>query len=196
MTVSTNIFNNTIMRVGGQDYVAVYAVITQLSMTSMAVYDGVGRAVQPILAAATGAKLPERIRQVFRRGVILELVGTMALAVLYTVLAVPIAGLLSIREGDLLSLCVTGIRIYAPSLPLIGLNSIIMYYFQAQEKAGRALAISLLSGSVLLIAALLTLIACFGEKGIWFSWAAAQAMALVISFILFKQAQHGRRLAQ
>ena len=196
MTVSTNVFNNTIMRVGGQDYVAVYAVITQLSMTSMAVYDGVGQAAQPILAAATGAKLPERIRQVFRRGVILELVGTAALAVLYTVLAVPIAGLLSIREGDLLSLCVTGIRIYAPSLPLIGLNSIIMYYFQAQEKAGRTLAISLLSGSALLIAALLTLIACFGEKGIWFSWAAAQAMALAISFILFKQAQHGRRLAQ
>ena len=84
------------MRVGGQDYVAVYAVITQLSMTSMAVYDGVGQAAQPILAAATGAKLPERIRQVFRRGVILELAGTLALAVLYTVLAVPIAGLLSI----------------------------------------------------------------------------------------------------
>ena len=45
-------------------------------------------------------------------------------------------------------------------------------------------------------AALLTLVACFGAKGIWFSWTAAQAMALVISFILFRQAQHGRRLAQ
>ena len=108
----------------------------------------------------------------------------------------PIAGLLSIHEGELLSLCLTGVRIYALSLPLMGLNSIIMYYFQAQEKAGRALAISLLSGSVLLIAALLTLIACFGEKGIWFSRVAAQALALAISFTLYKQAQHGRRLTQ
>ena len=196
MTISTNIYNNTIMRVGGPDYVSVYAVITQLSMTSMAIYDGVGQAAQPILAAATGAKLPDRIKQVFRHGVILELIGTIALLILYTTLTVPIAGLLSIHEGELLSLCLTGVRIYALSLPLMGLNSIIMYYFQAQEKAGRALAISLLSGSVLLIAALLMLIACFGEKGIWFSWVAAQVLALAISFTLYKQAQHGGRTAK
>ena len=196
MTISTNVFNNTIMRVGGQEYVAVYSVVTQLSMTSMAIYDGVGQAAQPILAAATGAKLPERIKQVFRRGVILELIGTMALVILYVALAGPIAKLFSIPDGDLLSLCMTGVRIYALSIPLMGLNSIIMYYFQAQEKTGRALTISLLSGSVLLIAALLVLIACFGKEGIWFSWVAAQALALAISFVLYQQAQHGRRLAQ
>ena len=120
----------------------------------------------------------------------------MALVILYVALAGPIAKLFSIPDGDLLSLCMTGVRIYALSIPLMGLNSIIMYYFQAQEKTGRALTISLLSGSVLLIAALLVLIACFGKEGIWFSWVAAQALALAISFVLYQQAQHGRRLAQ
>ena len=43
---------------------------------------------------------------------------------------------------------------------------------------------------------LLVLIACFGKEGIWFSWVAAQALALAISFVLYQQAQHGRRLAQ
>ena len=55
MTVSTNVFNNVIIRAGNELYVAVYAVITQLSMTSMAIYDGVGQASQPIIAAASGA---------------------------------------------------------------------------------------------------------------------------------------------
>ena len=189
MTVSTNVFNNVIIRAGNENYVAVYAVITQLSMTSMAIYDGVGQATQPLIAAAAGAGLPDRIKQVFRRGVMLELVGTGALALLYIACAGPISVLFSIREGELLSLALTGIRIYALSIPLMGLNSIIMYYFQAQEKTGRGLTISLLNSSVLLIAALLLLTALFGVKGIWFSWLVAQALALTVSTLLFRQAQ-------
>ena len=189
MTVSTNVFNNVIIRAGNESYVAVYAVITQLSMTSMAIYDGVSQAAQPIIAAASGAGLPDRIKRVFRHGMLLELIGTGALALLYIVCAGPIASLFSIRDGELLSLALTGIRIYALSIPLTGLNSIIMYYFQAQEKTGRGLAISLLSGSVLLIAALLVLTALFGVQGVWFSWVAAQALALVVSILLFRQSQ-------
>lgn len=189
MTISTNVYNNVIIRAGNENYVAVYAVISQLSMTSMAVYDGVGQSAQPIIAAAAGAALPDRIQKAFRYGVKLELIGTVALALVYILCARPIAGLLSITEGEMLSLALTGIRIYALSIPLIGLNSIIMYYFQAQEMTGRALIISLLSGSVLLIAALLVLTALFGVQGIWFSWVVAQALAFVVSYTLYKLAK-------
>ena len=191
MTVSTNVFNNVIIRVGNENHVAVYAVITQLSMTAMAIYDGVGQSAQPIIAAASGAGMKDRIRSAFRHCLLLELIGTTALALVYMVLARPIAALFSIREGELLTLALTGIRIYALSIPLTGINTIIMYYFQAQEKAGRSLLISLLSGSVLLIAALLALTALFGVRGIWFSWLAAQALALMVSVSLFHQEQGG-----
>ena len=191
MTVSTNVFNNVFVRVGGETYISVLTAIIQLSMTSMAIYDGVGQAALPIMAAASGAGMKERVLRVFRRGVRLELIGTIGLAVLYSVLAGPIAGIFSIREGEILNLAVSGFRIYALSIPFMGLNSIIMYYFQAQEKTMRALAISLLSGSVLLIASLLVLTALFRERGVWFSWAAGQALALVFSIILFWQSQRG-----
>ena len=189
MTISTQVFNNTIMRVGNEDYVAVYAVITQLIMTSMAVYDGVGQASQPIIAAATGAKDSRRVGQVFRTGVFLELAGTAFIALLYILLAGQIAGLFSIKEGELLSLSIKGIRIYAISIPFMGLNSIIMYYFQAQEKTTRALIISLLSGSIFLILALFGLTFAFGKDGIWFSWVVAQALSLAVSLCLFKYSQ-------
>lgn len=123
-----------------------------------------------------------------RYGVMLELIGTVALALVYIIGARPIAALFSIREGELLSLVLTGIHVYALSIPLTGLNSIIMYYFQAQEKTGKSMVISLLSGSVLLIAALLALIALFGVRGIWFSWVTAQALALVVSVALYRKA--------
>ena len=188
MTVTTNVFNNVIMRAGSESYVAVYTVIIQLSMIAMAIYDGVGQTSQPIIAAATGAGLKDRIRRVFRYGVMLELIGTVALALIYIACASPIAAMFSIKEGELLSLALTGVRVYALSIPLTGLNSIIMYYFQAQEKTGMSLVISLLSGSVLLIAALLALTALFGEGGIWFSWVTAQALALLVSVGFYRKA--------
>ena len=183
MTVSTNVFNNVIVRVGGENYISVLTAIIQLSMTSMA---------QP--ACTSGARLRDRIIKVFRYGVRLELIGTVGLAAVYAVLAGPIAGIFSIRDGDLLQLAVSGFRIYALSIPFIGLNSIMMYYFQAQEKTVRALVISLLSGSVLLIASLLVLTALFHERGIWFSWVAGQALTLVISATLFWQSQKGKKV--
>ena len=175
---------------GNQDYVSVYAVITQLSMTSMAIYDGIGQASQPIIAAGTGAGDKKRVHNCLRHGILLELAGTCALSLIYILLAGPSAGLFSIKEGELLALSLTGIRIYALSIPFIGLNSIIMYFFQAQEKTGRALVISLLSGSVLLVISLFFLILCFGERGIWFSWVVAQIVALVVSVCLFKSSRN------
>ena len=195
MTVSTNIFNNVIVRVGGENYISVLTAIIQLSMTSMAIYDGVGQAALPIMAAASGARLRDRIIKVFRYGVRLELIGTVGLAVVYAVFAGPIAGIFSIRDGDLVKLAVSGFRIYALSIPFIGLNSIIMYFFQAQEKTVRALMISLLSGSVLLIASLLVLTSLFHERGVWFSWVAGQGLTLVISVILFWQSQQGKKVS-
>ena len=195
MTISTNVFNNVVVRVGSADYVAVFTAIIQLSMTSMAIYDGVGQAALPIMAAASGAGMRDRIMKAFRRGILLELIGTAGLAVLYTVFAGPIAGVFSIREGSLLSLALSAFWIYALSIPFTGLNSIIMYYFQAQEKTVRALVISLLSGSLTLIAALLVLTALFREKGIWYSWVAGQAVALIFSLLLYRQSKRGRKVS-
>ena len=187
MTVSTQVFNNIVIRVGNENYVALYAVITQLSMISMAIYDGIGQAAQPILAAAFGAGKRDRLDLAFRRGIQLEIIGTLILGGIYFLAAGQIAGLFSIKSGDLLALSLSGIRCYALSIPFMGMNSIIMYYFQAQEKTAEATAISLISGSLILIAALIILIFIFGERGIWLSWVTAQLLALLISFILFSK---------
>ena len=193
MTVSTNVFNNVIVRVANETYVSVFTAIIQLSMTSMAVYDGIGQAALPMMAAASGARLRDRIMKVLRYGIRLELIGTVGLAAVYILLARPIAGFFSIREAEILNLAVSGFRIYALSIPFMGLNSIIMYYFQAQEKTVRALVISLLSGSVLQIASLLILTAVFRERGIWFSWVAGQALALVFSLTFLYQTERRKK---
>lgn len=194
MMISTQLINNILIRVGNENYVKVYAVIIQLSMTAMAIYDGVGQAAQPIIAAAVGAKQKERIQRAFRYALRLVIAGTLILTALYIVFVVPILWLFSIKGGDLLNLSRYGIRIYALSVPLMGVNTLIMYYFQAQEKTALAIAVSLISGSVLLVLTLMGLIAVFGENGIWFSWVIAQVLSMGIILAMYKGANRERSL--
>ena len=56
---------------------------------------------------------------------------------------------------------------------------------QAQEKTGRGLLISLLSGSVLLVVSLFILVRIAGAGGIWYSWVMAQIAALIVSALLY-----------
>ncbi|MBR0202986.1 MAG: hypothetical protein IJQ56_01335, partial [Synergistaceae bacterium] len=95
-----------------------------------------------------------------------------------------IAGFFSITEGPLLELCVSSIRIYSVSLPFFGINIFIMYYFQSRSQEGPATAISLLSGTILMILSFIVLTALFGSSGIWWSYLSAQGLTLIASLIL------------
>jgi len=178
MALTTSVFNTQIMRIGGELYVTAYAIVTQLSMSALAFYEGVAQAAQPVLAANFGAGNSGRVRETMRAGIVLELIFTGACLVVFTVCAGWIAGFFSIFEGELLRISVSAIRAFALSVPFTGLNMLGIYFFQARERAVPATVISLLSGTALMIAALLGLTACFGTGGIWWSWLLAQTLCL------------------
>ena len=186
MALTTQIFNNRIIQVGGENYVSAYSVITQLSMTAMAFYDGTGQAAQPIIAANYGAKNKARISQAIRKGIRLEIVFTVLCAILYILASKGICALFSIQEGKLLSVTNGAIRIYALAIPFTGLNTFIMYSFQSQKKTTIATTLSLISSCAMMLIALFALTAVFGPGGIWFTWVVAQALSLIVSFCFYR----------
>lgn len=187
MALTTSVFNVRIMQTAGELYVTVYAIVTQLAMSAMALYEGVGQASQPILAANYGAGDGKRVGRAVRTGVKLELLFTGACLLIYCLGAKVFCGFFSIREGELLGIGVTGIRVFALSVPLTGLNTLGIYYLQSRERVFPSTVISLLSGTVLMIVSLLVLTACFGEGGIWWSWIAAQGLTLVYTYFAVKK---------
>ena len=184
MALTTQFFNYRIIRLAGGNAVTVYAVITQLSMSAMALYEGVGQSAQPMFAASFGAKLHDRVKKVFAAGIRIELILMTLCMIIYMSGAHVIAGFFSITEGPLLELCVSSIRIYSVSLPFFGINIFIMYYFQSRSQEGPATAISLLSGTILMILSFIVLTALFGSSGIWWSYLSAQGLTLIASLIL------------
>ena len=179
MAFTTSVFNVQIMRIAGELYVTVYAIVTQISMSALALYEGVAQAAQPILAANYGAGNLERTRKTMRMGMVLEAVFTFSCLVLFCLGAKIIAGFFSITEGELLKISMRGIRVFALSIPLTGLNMLGMYYLQSRECVIPSTAISLMNGTILMIVSLLGLTACFGAEGIWWSWLCAQGLTAV-----------------
>lgn len=179
MAFTTSVFNGQIMRIAGELYVTVYAIITQLSMCALAFYEGIPQAAQPILAANFGAGKMDRVKKTMRIGVILELIVTGVCLVVYCLGAKIISGFFSITEGPLLTISMDGIRIFALSLPFTGLNMFGMYYLQSRERVIPSAVISLLNGTVLMILCLLGLTVCFGAGGIWWTWFCAQALTMI-----------------
>ena len=185
MAAGTFLFNNRIMDVGGSASLNIYSMLTQLSVVAMALYEGIAQACQPILAACFGAGDRARMDRTIRYGFLMEAAAMAAATVLYAVCAGPFAGLFSMSAEPARSLAAGAVRIYASSLLFTGINTMIVYYFQVQERELSATGISLLAGTVLPVAFLYLLTAVSGVSGIWWCYPAAQALTLILSSALY-----------
>ena len=190
MAVGTFLFNVRIMQVGGPLYLDVYGAITQLSVVAMALYEGAAQACQPILAACFGAGNRSRMYRTVRYGFILEIILMVLATALYVFGADFVAGLFSMKEAALRGAAVNAIRIYALSLLFTGLNTMIIYYFQVQEKEIPATGISLLSGTILPAIFLYILTALYDASAIWWCYLIAQSLTLILSAALYLRDKH------
>lgn len=193
MAVATYLFNVRIMSVGGSDYLDVYGMITQLTVVAMALYEGIAQACQPIMAACFGAQNRKRMDQTLRYGFIMEGIAMAAATLLYVFGAGTVASLFSMEEESLRAVAISAVRIYAISLLFTGLNTMIIYYFQVQEREINATGITLLSGTVLPVVFLYLMTALQGVSGIWWCFLMAQGLTLILSLILFTR--HRRAFA-
>lgn len=187
MAVTTSVFNTQIIRVGGELYLTAYAIVTQLSMSALAFYEGVAQASQPILAANYGAGENKRVREALKIGIILELLFTGICALLFVAGTDLITALFSVTEGELLDVCEMAIRLFALAIPFAGMNMLGTYFFQAKEKVLHATVISVCGGMVLLIISLITLTSIFGPDGIWWSWLASHGICFIYTVLTVRR---------
>lgn len=185
MAVGTSLFNIRIMDVGGAMRLDIYGVITQLSVVAMALYEGIAQACQPILAACFGAADRKRLHKTVRYGFFME-VGAMAFAIAaYMIGAGIVADMFSMKEPVIRGEAISAVRVFALSLLFTGINTIIIYYFQSQEREIHATCITLLAGTVFPVAFLYLLTAVFDVDGIWWCYLIAQGLTSIVSISLY-----------
>ena len=182
-------FNMALLRVSGENAVAVFAVISNAAYVGKGIFNGMAQAAQPIISYNYGAKRFRYVTQVNHYAMLTAgLFGTACYALL-ALFPGPILSLFVGGDTALLSIGIPAAMLYFLSFPFTGLNTILMYYFQSTEKAVHTIIIAVLRGIVLIAASLALLSWLFGLNGVWLSLAAAEVTVFFAFFPICLQAE-------
>jgi Na+-driven multidrug efflux pump len=183
-------FNRVLLGSLGELGVAAYGVIANYSLIALAIFSGVGQAVQPISSINYGAGQVQRARQArnFALGI------SLALGILFYGIGLAFPRALTFffvqATPELLAISVYGIRLYFLAFLFAGLNVTMGAYFQSIELRQRSLSISLLRGFVLIVTGLVVWPRWFGLAGVWITVPVAELGTLF--YVLVKEREASR----
>ena len=169
MGILTILFNRQIMNYLGNDALAVYGVIVNISTLAQCCTYSVGQASQPIISTNFGAGRGDRIRRTLKYAL-----GTAAVFSLFWTVLSMAAPNLFIRifmspTPEVLEIAPGIMRCYCSSFILLPLNIFSTYYFQALMKPKAAFIVSVARGFVLSGILIYLLPAAAGADSIWFA---------------------------
>lgn len=169
MGILTILFNRQIMNYLGNDALAVYGVIVNISTLAQCCTYSVGQASQPIISTNFGAGRGDRIRRTLKYAL-----GTAAVFSLFWTVLSMAASNLFIRifmspTPEVLEIAPGIMRCYCSSFILLPLNIFSTYYFQALMKPKAAFIVSVARGFVLSGILIYLLPAAAGADSIWFA---------------------------
>lgn len=169
MGILTILFNRQIMNYLGNDALAVYGVIVNISTLAQCCTYSVGQASQPIISTNFGAGRGDRIRRTLKYAL-----GTAAVFSLFWTALSMAAPNLFIRifmspTPEVLEIAPGIMRCYCSSFILLPLNIFSTYYFQALMRPKAAFIVSVARGFVLSGILIYLLPAAAGADSIWFA---------------------------
>ncbi|WP_409969393.1 MATE family efflux transporter [Bengtsoniella intestinalis] len=188
--ISVWVFNLTFMYYYGDSGVASFTIVNYIAQFTTTLLFGMGEGVTPIIAYHYGANLQERIEKTMKFAVLGNfLVG------ICSCLSVQIWGEALIRlfadgNGELISMTLSGAKIYALSFLLSGFNILISAYFTAKGDAINSVIVSSSRGLVFILIGIFTLPSFFDFTGVWLVVPFAEVVTLgIILYLLSKQSK-------
>nr|WP_283243617.1 MATE family efflux transporter [Feifania hominis] len=179
------LFNKALLALGGQLYVAAYAVVTNIAYVAKGIFNGIAQAAQPVISVNYGARRFERAERAAGLSVRTALIFSTAVYALFLLFSHIVVLPFSHGDAALISLSAHALRIYAVSFLFTGANTMLMYYFQSVERAALSTCVSLLRGVVFVLFGLWVLPALFGVTGVWLVVTFAELAALAVTLPMY-----------
>lgn len=187
--VSLLTFNLLLMRMSGPVGVAAYGVIANSALVATAIFTGMGQGIQPLASQFFGLDNRAGTRTLLGYIRNTTLLLSMAIFAAVFLFASPIASAFN-HEGSmqLHHMAQEGLRLYFAGYLFAGMNIAACAFLSAVNRAGRALAISLLRSCALLIPTAIAMSMALGTSGIWLSFVVTEAICCILSVIWIRQA--------
>ena len=181
------IINNQILRYGSGDYLAVYGVVSTISLLFQALFAGAGQASQPLISMNYGARKLDRVQAVLRMG--LATVGCMGVVfmLLGELFPTQITRLFIAATPEVLAAAPLAFRCYFIFFIFLGISVLATYYLQSIMRERAAMTVSVLRSLVLSIALLFVLPMFLGLPGVFLAMPLSEGIVAVIALILVRR---------
>ncbi len=175
------IINSAIVRILGNDPMAVYSVCANAVLIAELCVGGIIGLVQNIAGILYGERDYFGIRTLCKRVLTYSYIAITFLLVIFFALPGVIAGLFGITEGNMLVLCETALRIFACSFPFYVYNKFLMSYYQTILQPGLSTVVTVLQGFVVIVPLTLTGIFFWGLPGVCLMAVVSEALTILLA---------------
>lgn len=183
MSVVGMLYNIQLLKYAGENGVAAYGVMMYVSMIFSAAFIGYSIGVAPVISYHNGAQNYKESKGLFRQSLIIIGIFGINMVLAAEITALPLSKIFVGYDAELLSLTVSGYRIFAVSFIFMGFAIFSSGFFTALNDGLTSALISFLRTLVFQTAAVMLLPLLWGIDGVWISIVVAEAMAVVISVV-------------
>ena len=192
-SLTTVLFNYTLLRYSGELAVASIGIINRMGMLMLMPIFGISQGLQPIIGYNYGAGNYDRVKKALKIAIgaatLFSTVGFLLIQIFDKQII-----MLFNDNPELILLGAEAMRINLCMLPVIGFQIIGANYFQAVGKAGYAIVLSMSRQLLILIPLVLLLPRLLGLQGVWLASPMADfSAALLTGIFLFREL---RKLSQ
>ncbi|WP_042274924.1 MATE family efflux transporter [[Clostridium] dakarense] len=177
------ISNNALKVYGGDLAIGAMTTISSISMIFLMPIFGLNQGSQPIIGFNYGAKKYLRAKKTYLASLIAATIILLFGTIIVQLFPQVIIGLFN-RDEELMSITVSGIRMYLLMMPIVGISITGSNYIQSIGKAKIAMFLSLLRQVILLIPIIIILPKFIGLNGVWLAQPISDFISTFITGII------------
>ncbi|MEC5423221.1 MATE family efflux transporter [Virgibacillus sp. C22-A2] len=187
ISVFTIAYNVTLVRIAGTAGVAAFSVLNYVHGVMLMMFLGMASAIQPLISYYHGAGLPGRKEQTIKIALKVAILAGIAACLIGQAGARQIVSIFGDFPEDIMEIATTGIRLFFIAYLFMGINFVMMTYFQSVAQIRMAIWITASREIIFMMVFILILPVIFGINGVWISVPLAELVVMITVAIHVKR---------
>ena len=166
-------------------HLAVYGTTATLVIMFICLYNGIGTAMQPLVATSYGAGNKERVSKTLRLAFMSAAVMSLIFFAICQLFPETILRIYMDVDAEVLSIGPRIVRLYSIGLLVIGFSMVCNYYFQSTLLRTACVLVSMLRGLIFPVLFVFTLPLIFGYDFIWLAVPVGEILTAAVAILIF-----------
>ena len=169
----------------GTDGVSAYSIACYLFPLIYMIINAVAQSSQPIISYNYGSGQHSRVRETIKLSMIISIVLGLVITAIFLLFPSIIVSIFINEDSQTAIIASDGLPYYSLGFVFLAINICMVGFYQSIEKAGLAVAVTLLRGVLLLVLAFIVMPIFLGTLGLWMAVPIAELSTTLVVMILY-----------